>query len=149
MNRGDIWTASAGGGYVGKPRPVVNVQDDRFDATATVTVCAFTTDPTDAPLIRLLIEADEVTGTRESDRLMIDKITTIPRSKLGEQIGQLGDDDMIRLSRALVVFLGLAGTEPAHFTLPESRTLSSSPRRTAAPMPCSVFAAPGRPPNRT
>jgi mRNA interferase MazF len=41
---------------------------------------------------------------------MVDKITTIPRSKLGERIGQLSDDDMIRLSRALVVFFGLAGT---------------------------------------
>ena len=110
MNRGEIWTASAGSGYVGKPRPVVIVQDDRFDATASVTVCAFTTDPTDAPLIRLLVEADEVTGIRESSRLMVDKITTIHRSKLGERIGQLNDDDMIRLSHALVVFLGLAGT---------------------------------------
>ncbi len=110
MNRGEIWTAAAGSGYVGKPRPVVIVQDDRFDVTASVTVCAFTTDPTDAPLIRLLIEADEVTGIRESSRLMVDKITTIPRSKLGERIGQLSDDDTIRLSRALVVFLGLAGT---------------------------------------
>ena len=110
MKRGEIWTAAAGSGYVGKPRPVVIVQDDRFDATASVTVCAFTTDPTDAPLIRLLIDADEVSGIRESSRLMVDKVTTIPRSKLGEQIGQLSDDDMIRLSRALVVFLGLAGT---------------------------------------
>jgi len=33
-----------------------------------------------------------------------------PRSRLGERIGQLSGDDMIRLSRALVVFLGLAGT---------------------------------------
>lgn len=110
MNRGEIWTASAGSGYVGKPRPVVVVQDDRFNATASVTVCAFTTDPTDAPLIRLHIEANEVTGIRESSRLMVDKITTISRSKLGERIGQLSDDDMIRLSLALVVFLGLAGT---------------------------------------
>ena len=110
MKRGEIWTASAGSGYVGKPRPVVIVQDDRFDATASVTICAFTTDPTDAPLIRLLVEADEMTGIRESSRLMVDKITTIPRSKLGERVGQLNDDDMIRLSRALVVFLGLAGT---------------------------------------
>ena len=109
MKRGEIWTASAGSGYVGKPRPVVIVQDDRFDATASVTVCAFTTDPTDAPLIRLLVEADEVTGIRESSRLMVDKVTTIPRSKLGERC-QLSDDDTIRLSRALVVFLGLAGT---------------------------------------
>ena len=110
MNRGEIWTAAAGSGYVGKPRPVVILQDDRFDATASVIVCAFTTDPTDAPLIRLLIEADEATGIRESSRLMLDKVTTIPRSKLGERIGHLSDDDMIRLSRALVVFLGLAGT---------------------------------------
>ena len=110
MRRGEIWTASAGSGSAGKPRPVVIVQDDRFDATASVTVCAFTTDPTDAPLIRLLLDADETTGIRESSRLMIDKITTIPRSKLGERIGRVSDDDMIRLSRALVVFLGLAGT---------------------------------------
>lgn len=110
MKRGEIWTASAGSGYAGKPRPVVIVQDDRFDATASVTVCAFTTDPTDAPLLRLLIEADEVTGIRQSSRLMVDKITAVPRSKLGERVGQLNDDDMIRLSRALVVFLGLAGT---------------------------------------
>lgn len=110
MKRGEIWTASAGSGDVGKPRPVVIVQDDRFDASASVTVCAFTTDPTDAPLIRLPVDADEVTGIRESSRLMVDKITTIPRTKLGERIGQLSDDDMIRLARALVVFLGLAGT---------------------------------------
>ena len=109
MKRGEIWTASAGSGYVGKPRSVVIVQDDRFDATASVTVCAFTTDPTDAPLFRLLIEADEATGIRESSRLMVDKVTTIPRSKLGERVGQLSDDDSIRLSRALAVFLGLAG----------------------------------------
>ena len=75
-----------------------------------VTVCAFTTDPTDAPLFRLLVEADETTGIRESSRLMVDKFTTIPRSKLGERVRQLSDDDLIRLSRALVVFLGLAGT---------------------------------------
>jgi mRNA interferase MazF len=109
VKRGEIWTASAGSGYIGKPRPVVIVQDDRFDATASVTVCAFTTDPTDAPLLRLLIEADEVTGIRESSRLMVDKVTTLPRSKLGERVGQLSDDDIIRLSRALVVLLGLAG----------------------------------------
>jgi mRNA interferase MazF len=110
VKRGEIWTASAGSGYVGKPRPVVIIQDDRFDATASVTVCAFTTDPTDAPLVRLLVEADETTGIRDSSRLMVDKITTIPRSKLGERVGQLSDEDMIRLSRAVVVFLGLAGT---------------------------------------
>jgi mRNA interferase MazF len=53
VRRAEVWTAAAGSGYTGKPRPVVIIQDDRFDATGSVTVCAFTTDPTEAPLIRL------------------------------------------------------------------------------------------------
>ena len=108
MRRGEIWTAAAGSGYAGKPRPVAILQDDRFDATASVTVCAFTTDPTEAPLFRLPIDPDEVNGLREACSLMVDKITTIPRSKLGERIGRLKDEDMLRLGRATLVFLGLA-----------------------------------------
>ncbi len=85
------------------------VQDDRFDATDSVTVCAFTTDPTEAPLFRLRVDADEVNGLRESCSLMVDKITTIPRSKLGERVGRLDDEQMVRLGRAILVFFGLAG----------------------------------------
>jgi len=40
----------------------------------------------------------------------VDKITTVPRTKLGERVGRLGDDDMVRLGRAVVVFLGVAGS---------------------------------------
>lgn len=109
MRRTEIWTASAGSGYIGKPRPVVVLQDDRFDALDSVTVCAFTTDPTEAPLIRLVVAPDESNGLRERCSLMVDKITTIPRSKLGDPIGRLAEVDMLRLSRALLVFLGLAG----------------------------------------
>ena len=109
MKRGEIWTAAAGSGYVGKPRPVVIVQDDRFDATNSVTVCALTTDPTDAPLFRLRIEPDTANEPRDASQLMVDKLTTIPRSKLGERVGRLNDEDMVRLGRAIVVFLGLAG----------------------------------------
>lgn len=109
MRRGEIWTAAAGSGYAGKPRPVVIVQDDRFDATNSVTVCAFTTDPTEAPLIRLRVQPDPLNGLRDTSSLMVDKITTVPRSKLGERLGRLGDEDMVRLSRAVLVFLGLAG----------------------------------------
>ena len=58
MRRGEIWTVAGGGEHAGKPRPVVILQDDRFDATASITICAFTTDPTDAPLRRLLIDVD-------------------------------------------------------------------------------------------
>jgi mRNA interferase MazF len=108
VRRGEVWTAAAGSGYAGKPRPVVIIQDDLFEATASVTVCAFTTDPTDAPLLRMPVAADDTTGIRQPSRVMVDKITTIPRSKLGERIGRLSDDDMTRLARSIVVFLGLA-----------------------------------------
>lgn len=109
MRRAEIWTAAGGIGYTGKPRPVVIIQDDRFDATGSVTVCALTTDPTEAPLIRLPVVPDDHNGLREASILMVDKVTTVPRSKLGERIGRLADQDMVRLGRAVVVFLGLAG----------------------------------------
>lgn len=85
------------------------VQDDRFDATTSVTVCTLTTDPTEAPLFRLPVRPDELNGLHEASSLMVDKITTVPRSKLGQQVGRLTDQDMVRLGRAMVVFLGLAG----------------------------------------
>jgi mRNA interferase MazF len=68
-----------------------------------------TTDPTDAPLFRLPVEPSERNGLRASCRLMVDKITTVPRGKLGSRIGRLDDEDIVRLNRAIVVFVGLAG----------------------------------------
>jgi mRNA interferase MazF len=86
----------------------VIVQDDRFDATASVTLCAMTTDPTDAPLFRLLIAPDELNGLDQPSRLMVDKLSAVPKTNLGQRIGRLGDEDLVRLDRAIVVFLGLA-----------------------------------------
>ncbi len=99
---------SGGASYTGKPRPAVIVQEDRFDQTASVTLCAFTTDPTDAPLLRMLIEPTHRNGLKSASRLMIDKITTVSKARLGKRIGKLNDEDVVRLNRALTVFLGLA-----------------------------------------
>lgn len=110
MRRGEIWTVAGGGDYTGKPRPAVVVQDDSFDATASVTICAFTTDPTEAALFRIPIEPTERNGLRIPCNLMVDKLTTIPKQKVGEHIGRLDDEDVVRLNRAIMVFLGLAGS---------------------------------------
>jgi mRNA interferase MazF len=110
MRRGDIWTVAGGKDYAGKPRPVVILQDDSFDATDSVTICAFTTDETEAPLIRLAVEPSELNGLRAPCRLMVDKITTVPKSKVGPRIGRLEDEDILRLNRAVLVFLGLAAS---------------------------------------
>jgi mRNA interferase MazF len=108
MKRGEIRTVAGGQHYAGKPRPVVIVQDDRFDATDSITICAFTTDATDAPLFRLAVEPNARNGLRATCRLMVDKITTVPKSKIGARIGRLDDADVMRLNQAVLVFLGLA-----------------------------------------
>jgi len=109
VKRGDVWTAAGGEHYASKPRPIVIVQDDRFSATSSITICAFTSDPTDAPLFRPAIEPSETNGLRVISRLMVDKITTIPKTKLGARIGRLADKDLVRLNRAMMIFLGLGG----------------------------------------
>jgi mRNA interferase MazF len=108
VTRGEIYTAAARGPYTGKPRPVVVVQDDRFDATASVTVCPFTTNPVDAPLVRIPIEPSDDNGLDQLSSLMVDKATTVPRSSLGDRLGRLRDDELVQLNRSLMVFLGLA-----------------------------------------
>ena len=107
MKRGEVWTVSAAG-YAGKPRPAVIVQDDRFDATASITVCVFTTNETDAPLFRLAVLPSERNGLRSASRLIVDKITTVSKNRLGRRLGRLDDADVLRLNRAIFVFLGLA-----------------------------------------
>ncbi|MGL5857009.1 MAG: type II toxin-antitoxin system PemK/MazF family toxin [Angustibacter sp.] len=108
MRRGDICTAAARGACTGKPRPVVIVQDDRFDATASVTVCPLTTQPVDAPLIRVAVEPTATTGIERSSWIMVDKVTTMPRANVSDRLGRLADADLVRFDRALIVFLGLA-----------------------------------------
>ena len=108
MKRGDIWTVAGGKGYAGKPSPIVVVQDDSFDATESITICALTTDETEAPLFRVAVEPNERNGLRATCRLMVDKITTVPKSRIGARVGRLDDEDILRLNQAAIVFLGLA-----------------------------------------
>ena len=108
MKRGEIWTISGGADYGSKPRPVVIVQHDSFDQTDSIIVCAFTRDKSAAPLYRLLVEPNEHNGLRAVSRMMVDKITAIPKTKVGVYIGRLDDGDILRLNRAIFVFLGLA-----------------------------------------
>lgn len=112
MKRGEIWTVAGGPDYTGKPRPVAILQDDRFEGLRSITFCPFTTNPTPAPLFRLPVKPSERSGLREESSLMADKVTTVARVKLGKRIGRLDDDDVVRLNRAVMVFLGLAGAGP-------------------------------------
>ncbi|MEO7015937.1 MAG: type II toxin-antitoxin system PemK/MazF family toxin [Leifsonia sp.] len=108
MNRGDIWTV-AGGVYASKPRPALIIQDDRYDATDSVTVMPFTSTAVDAPLLRVPILASELSGLVQDSQIMIDKLTTVRRSNVHERVGRLTAAQLVGVERALLAFLGLAG----------------------------------------
>ncbi len=59
-------------------------------------------------LFRLLIEPSEGNGLCAVCRLMVDKITTVPKARVGARIGRLADEDMVPLNRAVLIFLGIA-----------------------------------------
>ena len=109
MKRGEIWTVAGAKDYAGKPRPAVILQDDRFDATESITICVVTADPAEAPLFRVPIAPNERNGLNAPSRLMVDKITTVPKNKLGRRVGHLDAKDIQRVNQAILIFLGLGG----------------------------------------
>jgi mRNA interferase MazF len=109
VKRAEIWTVAGGPDYVGKPRPAVVLQEDAFEGTGSITLCPFTTHLVDAPLMRLPVAPTTENGLKVASHVMVDKITTVAKSKLQKRVGKLGDEDLIRLNRAVLVFLGLAG----------------------------------------
>ena len=111
MKRGEIWTVAGGAAYASKPRPAVIVQDDRFDANDSIVVCPLTTDPTAAPIFRLPIQPSAQSGLRSPCRMMVDKLTAVPRRRVGRPVGSLTSDEIRALNRAIFVFLGLSATE--------------------------------------
>ena len=108
MKRGEIWTMAGGPGYAGKPRPVLIIQDDAFAVTASITVCLINSEPIEAPILRLNVKPTPENGLLKDSHLMVDKITAVSRTLLGQRIGMLADDDLLRLNRSLLVYLGLA-----------------------------------------
>ena len=108
LRRGDI-VAIAGAGYSGKPRPAVVIQSDLFPETPSLTVCLFTGSPTEASEVRVAVAPTATNNLKKASMLMVDKVATIRRTQVGQYIGRLSAEEMGRLNRALLVFLGLAG----------------------------------------
>lgn len=102
-----MWTVS-GGIYASKPRPAVILQADQFLTLDAITVAPFTTDLREAKLFRLEIQPTPANGLRRVCRLMVDKVTTVPRHNFGVRLGNLSDDAMLLVNRAVALFLGIA-----------------------------------------
>jgi mRNA interferase MazF len=108
MQRGDVVTVAAAGDY-GKPRPAVIVQTDALPNNhASVVVCQLTSELADAPDFRVTIEPKPENGLRLKSQVMADKPVTVRRERIGQKIGRLGNQDMVRLGIALAFVFGLA-----------------------------------------
>jgi mRNA interferase MazF len=107
VRRGELWTISGGADYTGKPRPAVVVQDNAFPETMSITVCPTTGDPGGMPAFRVIIPPNSQNGLEQESRVMTDKLSTIPRSKVGKYIGTLSTREMAKVDEAIMSFLGL------------------------------------------
>jgi mRNA interferase MazF len=109
VKRGELVTVALPGDY-GKPRPAVVVQADLFNEThASVTVAPVTSTLVNAPLFRLAVEPTVRNGLRALSQVMIDKLTTVRRERMGATIGELDPETLTRVNRALALWLGIAG----------------------------------------
>ena len=107
MRRGDLVTVAMAGDF-GKPRPALVIQSDHFEDAATVTVLLVSSTLVDAPLIRVTVAPTANNGLQKPSQIMIDKVMSIRRDKVGPVFGALEGDTMLSVTRSLVVFLGLA-----------------------------------------
>ncbi|MBK6636422.1 MAG: type II toxin-antitoxin system PemK/MazF family toxin [Rhodocyclaceae bacterium] len=106
MKRGDLVTVVIQGD-IGKPRPALVIQADAFSEHPSVTIIPTTGTLVDAPLMRVPVQPDPTNGLREETHIMIDKIVTIRREKIGVVFGQLDKETLAQVDRLLAVFLGI------------------------------------------
>lgn len=106
MKRGDLVTIALQVDY-GKPRPALIVQSDHFDEHPSVTILPVTGELRNAPLFRIGVEPDANNGLQKTSEIMVDKVQSVPRERIGEVFGHVSEDQMLAVSRSLAVFLGV------------------------------------------
>jgi mRNA interferase MazF len=105
VRRGDFVVLAAAGDY-GKPRPALIVQSDIYSELASVTYCPLTsTIRKDFGLLEITVDPHPTNGLQQVSQVAIEKIATIPRTKIGKVIGRADDELMQRVIRALAAFL--------------------------------------------
>ena len=108
MRRGELVTVALQGD-LGKPRPALVIQSDLFNEThPTVTLLPVTSEIRSAPLFRVTVEPSASNGLRKVSQVMVDKPVSVKRDKLGPPFGRIEDEAMLRVNRALAVWIGLA-----------------------------------------
>jgi mRNA interferase MazF len=106
MKRSDVITVAIKGDY-GKPRPALVIQSNLFAGHPSMTLLPITSDLRDTPIFRITIEPDAGNGLKKVSQVMVDKAMTVPIEKCGDVFGKLKDAEMLAITRALAVFLGI------------------------------------------
>lgn len=106
MRRGDLVTIALHGEY-SKPRPALVIQSDLFDEHPSITVLPVTGELRNTPLFRIQVEPDAANGLQKTSEIMVDKAQAVPRERVGKVFGRLREEQMLAVSRALAVFLGV------------------------------------------
>lgn len=107
MRRGDLVTVAAPGDY-GKPRPALVIQSDLFDELPSVTLCLVSSTLRDTPIFRVTVDPSPENGLQRISQVQVDKVMTVARQRVGGAIGRLDDATLLKVSRSLAVFLGIA-----------------------------------------
>jgi len=107
VKRGSIVAVALQGDF-GKARTALVIQSDMFDQHPTVSILALSSEIVDAPLIRIDVSPTEPNGLHAVSQIAVDKIFTVSREKIGTLIGELEEDTLLAVNRALLVFLGIA-----------------------------------------
>lgn len=107
VKRGEIWTVSGGPDYAGKPRPAVIVQARLIGQVDSITICPLTSETEIDSPSRVPVQPDPENGLAFLSHIMVEKISTVNKRKLGKRLGVLGADDVIELKRRLAWYLGL------------------------------------------
>ena len=105
MQRGDLVTVSLQGDY-GKPRPAVVVQSNLLGDLDSVVVCPVTSELRTAAF-RVTVEPTSANDLQLLSQVMVDKLSTLTRSKVSEPFGRLDEDLMRAVDRALLLVVGL------------------------------------------
>ena len=107
MKRGDVVLVVLSGD-LGKPRPAVVVQANELGERTTIIVCPMSSEVAASTLLRPVLEPSAENGLHVPSQVMIDKVSTIRRSRVRRVLGQIAPDAQRRIDEALLVVLGLA-----------------------------------------
>ena len=104
--RGSIVAVAIPGDF-GKPRPALVVQTQLYAELSTVLVCPLTSDLSASSALRIRIDPSPENGLKTPSHVMLDKLTAVRRSRIGEEIGTVGPNVMEDVGRELALLIGL------------------------------------------